>query len=515
MLKFSKYRVVVVEDEPKIRRNIVQKIEDANLFFEVVGTASNGEEAISIIKSVQPDVVFTDIKMPKMDGLELVKQIRNYFPEIQIVILSGYSEFEYAKSAMKMGVREYLLKPLKIESLLETLSNIRTNIEMNNSTIIRNILSSDIHGYSSISETFTSRDDEFLLFLICIGNLCPPITSIPLTTIFQNNWLKFQLSDIVKSLQESDKWWVIDEKTPNQKFLLISGTNRQSEVSTIIAEDIKQKLLKHNPTFTINICHNGSIIKLRDIWEKAQALRFTLDCELVVGNSSVISLTNEKHTPKKPILVDQLFRNKMASFIQSGEKSLLRNEILQLFNSWDQLKYPQRLLEKATNQLIRTIYIQTGTLSEEEIYQLEYRLHEKLAISSNFPSIFEDFWEIVERMLILKKDDESDIKKIIDQIAEFIRLNFTEFINFEEIAQKYHFTPAYLSKTFKKLYGETPLKFLIKLRIEEAKRLLQENPLYDIGKIGGIIGYSDQHYFSRIFKNSTGKSPTEYREQIR
>lgn len=238
MSKLTKYRVVVVEDEHKIRRNIVQKIEDSRLSFEVVGTASNGLEALAIIHSLQPDVVLTDIRMPKMDGLALITQVRNDIPEIHIVILSGYSEFEYAKTAMKLGVRDYLLKPLKLEPLIETLSNIRTSLEMNDSTIVRNILTSGISGYPS--ERMAMRDEDFIVILICIGNLCPPITALSLTTIFHDNWSKIPLNDILKSsLQENEQWWIIDEKSPNQKFLLVSANNRQPTDIIHLAEAIR------------------------------------------------------------------------------------------------------------------------------------------------------------------------------------------------------------------------------------------------------------------------------------
>ncbi|MEC0226535.1 response regulator [Paenibacillus alba] len=514
MSKLTKYRVVVVEDEHKIRRNVVQKIEDSGLPFEVVGTASNGLEALTIIHSLQPDVVFTDIRMPKMDGLALIKQLRNDNPEIHIVILSGYSEFDYAKSAMKLGVRDYLLKPLKLETLVDSLSNIRTSLEMNDSITVRNILTSDISGYPS--ETITIRDEEFIVFLICIGNLCPPIPALSLTTIFHDNWSQILLNDILRSsLQENDQWWIIDEKTPNQKFLLISANNRQPRDIIHLAEEIKQKLLDKSPLYPVNLCHSGAIIQRSDIWEKAQALRFTLSYELSIGISRVIRLTNESNSKKPPISIDPLLRNKITSFLQSGEKALLKQEIFHLLHNWDRMKYPQRLLEIAINQLIRNIHLQTGTLSEEELYQLEHRLYEKLAISTNFPSIFEDVWGIIERMLTVKQDEDIRTQELMHQIAEYMKSNFTEFINIEDISQRYHFTPAYLSKSFKKYYGEAPLKFLIKLRIEEAKRLIQEHPNYDIGKIGEIVGYSDQHYFSRIFKNSTGKSPSEYRELVR
>lgn len=94
----------------------------------------------------------------------------------------------------------------------------------------------------------------------------------------------------------------------------------------------------------------------------------------------------------------------------------------------------------------------------------------------------------------------------------FIRANFSKSINLEDISRKFNFNASYLTKIFRKHKGETPLKCLITYRIDEAKRLTQNQPDLDIKHIGEIVGYPDQAYFSRIFKNITGKSPTEYKE---
>lgn len=116
--------IIVVEDEKLIAKNIVRNIERASDVFNVVATAYDGETALELFETYLPDVIFTDIKMPVMDGLELIKKINKRYPQVKIVVLSGYSEFEYAKTAMSYNVKHYLLKPINIDELRKTLADL-------------------------------------------------------------------------------------------------------------------------------------------------------------------------------------------------------------------------------------------------------------------------------------------------------------------------------------------------------------------------------------------------------
>lgn len=119
------YRVIVVEDEERILNNIAKKIEESNLDFKVVGKALTGKQALILVEELTPDVIFTDIKMPVMDGLELIEQLYFKYPYIKIVIISGYADFEYAQKAIVYDVKGYLLKPVDTEALVEILNKLR------------------------------------------------------------------------------------------------------------------------------------------------------------------------------------------------------------------------------------------------------------------------------------------------------------------------------------------------------------------------------------------------------
>lgn len=143
------YRVVVAEDEPLILGSVVKKITSMNIGFEVIGTAEDGKTAFELIESHSPDVLVTDIRMPIMDGLELLKITSSKYPNIKIIVISGYDDFKYAQQALKYQAVDYLLKPLLTDELLETFSKIRISLDAQTNIIKYNILQlKDEYSYS-------------------------------------------------------------------------------------------------------------------------------------------------------------------------------------------------------------------------------------------------------------------------------------------------------------------------------------------------------------------------------
>ena len=145
-MKSSKFRVIVAEDEKLIAKNIAAHISKANELFEVICIASDGQEAYELTEKLLPDVIFSDIKMPVMDGLELITKINSNLPNVKSVIISGYDDFEYARTAMQQNVFDYLLKPINPKDLKTTLDNLQRQLfaEKNEMSTNRHFKSIDI-----------------------------------------------------------------------------------------------------------------------------------------------------------------------------------------------------------------------------------------------------------------------------------------------------------------------------------------------------------------------------------
>ena len=144
------YRVVIAEDEPLILYNIVKKITNMKIGFQVVGAAEDGKTALELVENQSPDVLVTDIRMPIMDGLELLRAVSLRYPNIKKIVISGYSDFKFAQQALKYEAADYLLKPLKTEELFQTLSRIQISLDAQRNFIKQNVLRlNDNHSYST------------------------------------------------------------------------------------------------------------------------------------------------------------------------------------------------------------------------------------------------------------------------------------------------------------------------------------------------------------------------------
>ena len=131
-----KYGVIVAEDELLLQKNLIKKIDESPTDFQVVGAAQTGVQALELIEKEVPFLLVTDIRMPVMDGLELIQRAREINPDLDAIIVSGYSEFEYAQTAIHLQVREYLLKPVERKKLEETLLSLQHDYEIKKGSII-------------------------------------------------------------------------------------------------------------------------------------------------------------------------------------------------------------------------------------------------------------------------------------------------------------------------------------------------------------------------------------------
>ncbi|MDQ8733085.1 response regulator [Paenibacillus sp. LHD-38] len=153
-------RVIVAEDEDLIRNNLARKIEGLDEAVKVIGTAQNGKDALELVQSGQPDLLVTDIRMPVMDGMELIKHMHLYHPRVCKIITSGYADFEYARQAIQFGVTDYLLKPISAEELQRVLAKVKTAIEREESTYKENMKGMQNPGIST--EEIVRRVQQFL-----------------------------------------------------------------------------------------------------------------------------------------------------------------------------------------------------------------------------------------------------------------------------------------------------------------------------------------------------------------
>ena len=508
-------RVLVAEDELLFLNSLIKKIERCDPCFKVVASAHNGKMALELISEIKPDVLFTDIRMPVMDGMELIENARKLFPDILIVVLSGYNEFAYARSALQAGVTDYMLKPVTDENLAEVLKKLKEQVFSKYSELERKIIFSQLNGENtdaSISQTFVKS--KVAIFLISVGNLGTYLTSTNQIKIFSELWNRVIWNDVICSITAPiDDWVIVDEKSPNQKFVILIISKHSTCDLNVIAKRLSENLLPNFAPYTINICSNGISVTYNDIWLVSQKLRSLLEKEFVIGPSKVL-FESATQSEVKDTLVDENFKFKINSLLSANKFNVMTQMIQKLFQTWENQGYTQRVVEKSFFDLIDIIllYLRKQNNSDHFMpYDYKSELLEFIAVTPDYNSICGHVLDMIAQMLNQQPEEVNQPSHRADLIEKYLREHYFEDVSLEELSGHFHFSSAYLTKIFKKFKDDTPLKFLTGLRIEEAKRLIIEHPELDYKVIGEMVGYFDCHYFYKVFKYCVGKTPTEFR----
>ncbi len=473
------YPVVLVDDEKMVLNSLALAFDWSSTDFEVIATFQNSQEALQQILILKPDVVFTDIRMPGMDGLQLMESVHKLQPQIKFVIISGHEEFSYAKKALSLGAVSYCLKPLEDEEIQTLLKQIGDTLE-EEEFYFNTLFHSMLHTPSS------ANIDRFTSYLSKMKN-CPG--DITLAASIQD--ISYELDGYVhyyKIHYELDTYLYIIE---DGDFLTGIGFRQR----------IKQMFLREQIR---NYCYMPSKLNqnfCRDV-EKL------LDC-IYSYYLHPIDITKAAFTvpAKEP---DSDYVNLL---IAEASKNNSRN-VISLLKNYNTL-YPSedRTLQDVImiyNICMSLLYRLDGSYFEEQIRTPA----ELFGAFSDVDSLFQYLITFLSNtnhlcntinMDLIKNDT---FKKIIDHINH----NFTAPLSFQTICQNYTINPSYLSQVFKRELSTTFTNYIKDLRMNYAKDLLAKTN-EPISIVCEKAGYTQYFYFSKLFKKETGMTPTQFREQ--
>lgn len=502
-------RVLVIEDEKTIRDYIARKLEEVWPACKVVAKAYNGQKGLKLIREFEPDVVFTDIRMPIMDGIAMMADLRATHPDLPIVVLSGYDEFEYARQSMKYGVFEYLLKPPSEETLKQTVDKLSKIVHARNKSIERSMISSRLSGGLMDNHLpVLNGNPVFLLFLVGIGNLCTALTSVSLQQRFSAVWDNVDWEETVETLElPVANWWVIDENRSNQKFLIVSLSEGKKPESCGIAERLLNTIRIAAAPYNVTVAVYTSP-SAASLWDTAQEMRATFERSVVICSSRMIHEKSESIMIPHSALLNTNRMNQLNSLLEAKNKSAFQRFVFDLLEAWKASGYPQRTVEKALAEMM-SIVLANDLGRKMDRLDWESLLQERISASTDYENVQNAVWGLLEQMLPEERKDPAE--ELADQIEHYLTEHYTENVSLEELAKKFGFTSAYLSKIFRKFKDDSPHRFLTALRIEEAKRLMLEHPDLDAKIIAEMVGYTDHHYFSKVFKNLVGIKSTDFR----
>lgn len=537
----NEIKVFLVEDEMVIRRGIKNSIDWEKEGYIFCGEASDGELAYPMIIKEKPDILITDIRMPFMDGLELCKLVKKELPNIKILILSGYDEFDYAKEAIRLGVTEYLLKPISSGKLLEALNGVSESIrrEKEDKDLVRKnmeemrentehekqkFFEQMIAGNLSMADALeTGKKYEMnlsagmynlLLFRFTLGKENRKSGELLGEAEYAIEKLTERL-EYVFEFQRGVEGWA---------FLLMADNEEQmSERVKELSKDLEE-IMKNYSTIAYFGGIGQPVARLRELEEsfreaeRALAARFTMELNRIISVEDIRMAQN----------VDTLDDIEITSF---GEIEKTRTMLEKFLNNGaeDEIDefvdvYINELPEENLKSVLMRQYIIMDAYIVmmsfcEKIEGIEGEMQAQSEELKNSMKTIQTLEEIKNyiRMLLKKiigvRDTISGRRysDIIEIAKDQIRKTYmSDEISLNTIAAEVGMSPSYFSAIFSKEMGKTFVEYLTEIRMDRAKELLMCSSM-KTSEIGYEVGYKDPHYFSYIFKKTQNCTPKEFR----
>ena len=521
------YKVFFVEDEIITREGIRDNVDWQSSGFEFCGEAADGEMALPLLRTAQPDVLITDIKMPFMDGLQLSKIVRERMPSVKIIILSGHDEFEYAQKAINLGVTDYLLKPVTVQKLQTVLRRLSGQLDQERK---------EQENLKRLQEQIAENRDmlrEQLLFKLVVGSISPAEAVekgqlLGLDLIVRRYlvlMLKLELRDRTQQYDHNEYQQVqqilirLAEKNPDifvlkrdwgDIVLIMKGSTPEylEEERDLLLEEIKQTVAKTRYHLSIGV--GVSKERIADIRHSF------VDAFVHLQNPGQEDKARVNQFVEQRELL-QLDKKAVENYLRCGAK----DEFDDFFNA-----YLRPLGESALrsdlikNYIFVDVILATAKLVDElggEVDKVISEVNSIESILSNVQSVDqlrEQVYKVISIGLAYRDSQPNrQHAHLIRHAKEYIERHYAKpEISLNEVAARVNLSASHFSSVFSQETHQTFKEYLTEIRINKAKELLRMTTLRS-AEIAYQVGYNDPHYFSSVFKRNTGLSPIEFRSQ--
>lgn len=529
-------KVFLAEDEFIIREGIKNNIDWQAHGYEFCGEASDGELAFPLIQKTRPDILITDIKMPFVDGLALSRLVKKELPETEIIILSGYEEFDYAKEAIQIGVARYLLKPINGETLLQEIDSVaeiilgkqkekeirekyQKEMEENSLRDQMDLFQHLVTGDCSMEELLSVADKLDL-------KIMAPWYSIVLLKIqsMKHDYEEYSGSIVVvderiAKLAEPEHVLVFDRALEGRAFLFKADS--EEELLAYQKEylgDVKEVLSGY-----ANLRYFGGIgtpvNRLREIpasFEDAShafAHRYLVAESCILDSSLLMQEGAAEHEDFRISAVnpEQIDRAKMQEFLRTGDLDEVIYFVDEFFGKLDGGAMKSRIFRQyITMDAYFSIadFLKGLGLQKDEIEAPD----QDSSILQDEKSAMDYIVRIMNKALVLReKRASSRYEDVVSEVIHYIEDNYAqEELSLNLLASHVNFSPNHLSMIFSQQTGQTLIRYLTDYRMNRAKELLRCSSKKS-SVISMEVGYKDPHYFSYLFKKTQGMTPTQYR----
>lgn len=483
-------RVIAVDDEPSALEFLCQIVGKRCAGFEIVGRASNGQECLDMLERVRPDVLLSDIKMPVMDGIALAKAVHETHPEITMLMISGHQEFDYARSALKYGVYDYLLKPLVPSALSEVFSRLRTELEPRQRARRNRALKRLCAG-----EAVDARELE----------ICFPDAAYRCALVRRNGLPKrFARQGGAPGEEDASDGICVFGRDEMERVYLRGA---DEDIRAFSADVVQRQAMEGEYLTAVYTAEPFPIERLSDVMRR---LCRALEEVTVLGISQVFSIDwNEMITQNREDPDDGDFRA-LEHYMKTGDIPRARREFEQLMQGWEEQRVPQLALERRLRYVLFLCARMDSTRRLKDVG--EHLLDEAFYQISTMAEMREYMAELLfpEGESDAAAAQRMDSPEQFERIRGYVLANIAEPISLESLGRSFNISQSYLSKMFRKYEDQSFNAFLTQQRMDRACAILRAQPDLLVKDVALMVGYADPFYFSRCFRTYTGKSPREY-----
>lgn len=509
-------RIIVADDEYFARKALVKNIGQLDEEIECCEEAEDGTQVMELLEDHGADLVVTDIRMPDMDGLEVSRRIQEKFPDVSVIIESGYMDFDYATTAIRYGVKDYLTKPVKKEELEKAIERVKEE---------RKKLKQKIE--KQIEKQIAARRGQFMNFSHILENeaAANEILQEFFEKIEQDSWYLLTVQSEKKQLlrEEIQNIQGIFEKEsrictayfyPKNEFILAVQADEQNGFPDAL---IRRKIVEcwHKAKIKchagVSQCHEKTTGFVKEMAKAYREAVYAINQRLLCPEDQIYHYEAEVNVvqlfsqAEERELEKSLMENRTQNAVQITLVFLKRcenNRSISIYSLFTSLIQLMNVINKVYSMKKDESYAESNTNS--------YLLF-------NFKTDLYSFYSMEElkeymKDLILHVSDESEQKSsIINDLLKYLEWNYQYDITVNELAvHKYFVNPSYLSRLFKAETGMTFSRYLKELRMKKAAELLQESNL-KIGDVACCVGYNDVSYFIQTFKKQYSMTPEQFK----
>ncbi|GBF77796.1 DNA-binding response regulator [Paenibacillus sp. 598K] len=516
------HKVLIVDDELFVRKGLINLMDWASLQFEICGEAENGQQALEMIEQLEPDLVIVDIRMPVLDGLELIRQVKAEAEHQPLfVILSGYPDFSYAQQAFRYNVADYILKPVDEQELKATLKKLSGTLNQKRllsitpekplvETVVESLLQTEPGEpvMEQIARTFElPRASSYAYVILEVQDQQPQ---------GEEGYLSALRSALQQQLRQEDKPLLLHVRTYSQYGLIVPQLwlSEQGEADREDYARLRQALQRESGQ-PVALFVGRTVGELQQISSSGASAEESLNYRFSEQADGVFLADELLQMPLYYFDVDEELHSKLIYTIESNRQTDYTEATDAIFQAFRERHFaPGAVTNTVRRCMIAVINIirqlegdenDLRSLQELLNWQTKYRNLGQLR------EVFLQFIGEAAAYMAYKRGEKGENN--IEKVKKYIDGHFRENIYLKGIAADFYMNPVYLGQLFRKQYGMYFNEYLLSLRIEEAKRLLRQTKkkMYEIAE---LVGFQNADYFATQFEKLENMTPTDYRNKM-